>query len=97
MPWVAGIGAAVLISLLSLVGIVLIPFQNEGFRSRFLSPMLSFAVGALLGDALLHLLPAAFGAHDHDEPAPADVRGAFVVFFRSCSGSSTAHRRALCV
>ena len=58
-----------LISLLSLVGIAFVPFQNESFRHRFLSPALSFAVGALLGDAVLHLLPAAFGIHEHSDEA----------------------------
>jgi hypothetical protein len=51
--------------LLSLAGIIAIPFSSATFKSRFLSPLLSFAVGALLGDALIHLLPQAYGLHGH--------------------------------
>ena len=51
----AGIGAAVLISFISLLGIIIIPFQRGTFRTRFLSPMLSFAVGALLAGVGLTL------------------------------------------
>jgi zinc transporter ZupT len=65
--WGAGIGAAILISLISLCGVLIIPFQKPRFRQLALSPLLSFAVGSLLGDALLHLIPQAIGVHDHDE------------------------------
>jgi zinc transporter ZupT len=65
--WGAGIGAAILISLISLCGVLIIPFQKPKFRQLALSPLLSFAVGSLLGDALLHLIPQAIGVHEHDE------------------------------
>lgn len=64
--WGAGIGASLILSLVSLCGIVVIPFQNRTFRERVMTPMISFAVGALIGDALLHLIPQAIGAHSHE-------------------------------
>jgi zinc transporter ZupT len=65
--WGAGIGVSILLSFVSLCGIVLIPFQNRSFRERVMTPMISFAVGALIGDAFLHMIPQVLGVHSHDD------------------------------
>lgn len=65
--WLAAIGTAFLISLLSLVAIMLFPlFKRELLEGIILPSLIAFAVGALVGDAVLHLIPAAIGAHGHD-------------------------------
>lgn len=46
------------VSLISLLGILLLSFQETLFR-RYLSLFISLAVGALLGDAFIHLIPEA--------------------------------------
>jgi zinc transporter ZupT len=70
--WAAGLGVSVLLSFVSLCGVVLIPFQKRSFRERVMTPMISFAVGALVGDALLHLIPQALGVHSHDAEGEED-------------------------
>jgi zinc transporter ZupT len=70
--WAAGLGVSVLLSFVSLCGVVLIPFQKRSFRERVMTPMISFAVGALVGDALLHLIPEAIGVHSHDAEGEED-------------------------
>jgi len=49
-----------LVSLLSLVGISLLSLSHEVFH-RLVSFLIAMAVGALFGDAFLHLLPEAYG------------------------------------
>jgi len=57
--WSLAIGSVTLVSLLSLVGIVFISVNEEKLR-RILFVMVSLAVGALFGDAFIHLLPESF-------------------------------------
>ncbi len=52
-------GSVVAVSLLSLTGILLLSFKEELFR-KYLFLFISVAVGALLGDAFIHLIPEAF-------------------------------------
>jgi zinc and cadmium transporter len=54
--WVASLGAVVVVSLLSLVGALTL-VMRPGTLARGLRILISFAAGALLGDAFLHLLP----------------------------------------
>jgi zinc and cadmium transporter len=54
--WVASLGAVALVSLLSLVGVATLVLR-PGTLARGLRLLISFAAGALLGDAFLHLLP----------------------------------------
>jgi zinc and cadmium transporter len=49
------------ISLLSLIGVLTIRMSTEQLN-RLIPTVLSLAVGALLGDAFLHLLPEAYGS-----------------------------------
>lgn len=52
-------GSVFAVSLLSLIGILLLSFKEEIFR-KYIPLFISVAVGALLGDAFIHLIPEAF-------------------------------------
>ncbi|XP_069081965.1 zinc transporter ZIP10 [Pleurodeles waltl] len=65
--WVCGLISITVISLLSLLGVILIPIINQGCFRFLLSFLVALAVGTLSGDALLHLLPHSIGGHDHSE------------------------------
>lgn len=52
-------GSVLVVSLLSLVGILLLSFREDVFR-KYIPLFISVAVGALLGDAFIHLIPEAF-------------------------------------
>ena len=55
--WLGGFISITIISLLSLLGIVLIPLMGKVFFNFLLSFLVALAVGTLSGDALLHLIP----------------------------------------
>ncbi|XP_077580293.1 zinc transporter ZIP6 isoform X3 [Stigmatopora nigra] len=63
--WVGGFLSITVISLLSLVGVVLIPLMNKVFFKFLLSFLVALAVGTLSGDAFLHLIPHSQGGHQH--------------------------------
>ena len=54
--WVQTIVSVVIVSLIAFVGIVIL-IVREGLLQRVVPILVSFAVGALLGDALFHILP----------------------------------------
>ena len=54
--WFYTVGSVLLVSLVSLVGVLSISFDERRLRKLLLF-LVSFAAGALLGGALLHLLP----------------------------------------
>uniref|UniRef100_A0A8D3DPV0 Zinc transporter ZIP6 n=1 Tax=Scophthalmus maximus TaxID=52904 RepID=A0A8D3DPV0_SCOMX len=55
--WAGGFISITIISLLSLLGVVLIPLMNRVFFKFLLSFLVALAVGTLSGDAFLHLIP----------------------------------------
>lgn len=59
--WVGGFVSITIISLLSLLGVVLIPLMNRVFFKFLLSFLVALAVGTLSGDAFLHLIPHVSG------------------------------------
>ncbi|KAG8432715.1 hypothetical protein GDO86_017093 [Hymenochirus boettgeri] len=63
--WICGLISITVISLLSLLGVILIPIINQGCFKYLLNFLVALAVGTLSGDALLHLLPHSQGGHDH--------------------------------
>ncbi|TWW73102.1 Zinc transporter ZIP6 [Takifugu flavidus] len=65
IAWLGGFISITVISLLSLLGIVLIPLMGKVFFKFLLSFLVALAVGTLSGDALLHLIPHSQGGHHH--------------------------------
>ncbi|XP_068582311.1 zinc transporter ZIP6 isoform X2 [Cebidichthys violaceus] len=65
IAWVGGFLSITVISLLSLLGVVLIPLMNRVFFKFLLSFLVALAVGTLSGDAFLHLIPHSQGGHHH--------------------------------
>ncbi|XP_028992488.1 zinc transporter ZIP10 [Betta splendens] len=65
--WVWGFVSITIISLLSLLGVVLVPILKQSCFKFLLTFLVALAVGTLSGDALLHLLPHSQGQHDHSE------------------------------
>ena len=60
MPnWAYAIISVGLVSAISLVGVLTLALQREQLK-RMVLFLVSFAVGALFGDALIHLIPASF-------------------------------------
>jgi len=57
---VLALGSVTLVSLVSLVGLATLS-MNEARVRRLATFFVSFAVGALLGDAFIHLVPVTFG------------------------------------
>lgn len=57
--WIYSLTSVILVSLLSLVGILTLSIKEEKLK-KFLIFMVSFAAGALFGDVFLHLLPEVF-------------------------------------
>jgi zinc and cadmium transporter len=55
------LGSVFIVSLISLGGILLLS-ANERYLRRLISPLVALAVGALLGDAFIHLIPEVFAS-----------------------------------
>ncbi|KFO29988.1 Zinc transporter ZIP10 [Fukomys damarensis] len=65
IAWICGIISITVISLLSLLGVILVPIINQGCFKFLLTFLVALAVGTMSGDALLHLLPHSQGGHEH--------------------------------
>ncbi len=59
--WLYALGSVLLVSLVSLVGVFTLSL-NAARLERTVFLLVSFAVGAMLGGALIHLIPRAFAA-----------------------------------
>lgn len=57
--WLYTLVSVLIVSLISLVGVFTLSFKTERLKDIVLS-LVSFAVGGLFGDALIHLIPEAF-------------------------------------
>jgi zinc and cadmium transporter len=59
MPWFQTLLSVIFVSLLSLLAIIVLWLKPETLK-KVLLPLISLAVGGLLGDAFLHLIPESF-------------------------------------
>ncbi len=72
--------SVVLVSLVSLVGLVTLSLRRERIH-RLTSVLVSFAVGALLGDAFIHLIPEAFAGEASPLRPSLLILGGVLLFF----------------
>ena len=56
--WLISIGAVLIISLISLIGVMALWFKDKQLE-KILLYLVSFSAGALLGDVFIHLIPEA--------------------------------------
>ncbi|MBI5400481.1 ZIP family metal transporter [Candidatus Saganbacteria bacterium] len=78
--WFSSLIAVVLISLVSLLGIFTLAIKKERL-ARLILFMVSFAVGALFGDAFIHLIPEASEKLGSGVIVPALVLTGILLFF----------------
>ena len=79
-PWFFSFISVFLVSLLSFTGVLFLALQAEKLK-KILLFLVSFAAGGLLGDAFLHLLPAAVEAMGFGLEVYLAVLAGLLVFF----------------
>lgn len=72
-------GSIAVVSVLSLTGILLLSFQEATFR-KYIPLVISVAVGALLGDSFIHLIPEAL-THDNSTVMSLLIIAGILLFF----------------
>ncbi len=92
----------VVISLLSIIGLLTVPIMRfSRFYGRFMALLIAMAVGTLIGDAILHLLPHVSGVvvideiHHRLSPAsPFPISFSLVSFYSGRSAAFDVARRS---
>jgi zinc and cadmium transporter len=79
-PFFASLSAAFLISLISLVGVFFI-FIKSKVLNKITLFLVSFAIGALLGDAFIHLIPQSFNQISSTLISSLLILGGILLFF----------------
>jgi len=80
--WIPSLLSVLAVSLVSLIGAATLSL-DPGVLRRLASVLVSFATGALLGDAFLHLIPEAFGSGAPPLLPSLLVLGGMLLFFSS--------------
>ena len=78
--WTASLLSVLAVCLVSLAGVATLRYSKKGLR-RLATILMSFAVGTLLGDAFIHLLPEAFAAAETPLGPSLLVLGGMLAFF----------------
>lgn len=78
--WLYTIASVVVVSLVSLIGIAVISVRQDTLN-RLVFVLVSLAVGALFGDAVIHLLPEAFEESKDTAATSLYVVAGFFAFF----------------
>ena len=78
--YIYAISSVILVSLLSLIGLFTISLNKELLR-KYIFVLISLAVGALLGDAFIHLIPEAFEAIGNGTHVSIAVVLGILIFF----------------
>jgi zinc and cadmium transporter len=79
MNFIWALGASIVISLISFVGVISLLFK-ENMLNKILLLLISFSAGALIGGAFLHLIPEAAEKSPHGEVYLFVIVG-FILFF----------------
>ncbi len=78
--WIASLASVTVVSLVSLVGVATLSLDEARLR-RLATVLVSFAVGALLGDAFIHLVPEAFARGERGLRPSLLVLSGMLLFF----------------
>jgi zinc and cadmium transporter len=80
LPFVFSIIATILVSLISLIGIFFI-FIKTSVLKKITLFLVSFAIGGLLGDAFIHLIPESFKSQNQSISASLLIILGILIFF----------------
>lgn len=78
--WLYTIISVVVVSLLSLIGIFTLMLRQDRLK-KILLLLVSFAVGGLFGDAIIHLLPESFGTLGVNIKTSSYIMSGILLFF----------------
>jgi len=81
------LGSVALVSIISLVGIITLSW-NTKILKLCVSFLVALAIGALLGDAFIHLIPEALAESKNKDIVPLLVLAGFLLFFIICYNGS---------
>ena len=70
--WLAASVSVLIISLCGIFGVLVVPIMQKMFYQYLVQFLIAMAVGSLIGDALIHLLPHALLVDDHDHAEDQD-------------------------
>ena len=80
LVWVYSLLSVLIVSLISLVGVLTLSLKPERLRKVLLF-LVSFAVGSLFGDAIIHLIPESFRRFDSPLTASLFIILGILLFF----------------
>ncbi|MFZ2192719.1 MAG: ZIP family metal transporter [Candidatus Moraniibacteriota bacterium] len=80
MVWIYTITSVFVVSLISLVGVFSLSFDQKKLY-KVLIYLVSFSAGTLMGDAFIHLIPEAFESSDNASMISFSILSGIVVFF----------------
>ncbi|MFA5840910.1 MAG: ZIP family metal transporter [Candidatus Paceibacterota bacterium] len=72
--------SVIIVSLISLVGVISLSLKEETLR-KYISLFISLAVGALLGDAFIHIVPVAFKSSPNSNLPSLLIIAGILLFF----------------
>jgi len=78
--YIYSIASVIIVSLVSLVGVFLLSIKENIFR-KYIYLLVSLAVGALLGDAFIHLIPESFKNSSNATYVSLAVIAGILIFF----------------
>ncbi len=78
--WLASLGSVAAVSLISLVGVVALAWQENQLR-RVLFWLVALSAGALLGDVFIHIFPELFANGAETLPLSIAILGGILIFF----------------
>ena len=78
--WCWTLASVIIVSLTSFIGVVAISANVRGIQ-RAIFVLVSLAVGAMFGDAFIHLLPEAYRSSDSTLATPVSILAGVLLFF----------------